>query len=93
MEARNERAPGERGARDCVSLQTAGWDSSTPYPSTQHELFGLVVGSDDRATTCAPCPECGATVATIGGGAGPHHAQLRCLRGHFLRWLPKPGGA
>lgn len=21
---------------------------------------------------------------------GPHHAQLRCLRGHFLRWLPRP---
>lgn len=93
MDFIDERAPGERGAGDYFCLQTAGWDSSTPYPAAQRDLFGFVVGADDCTTTSAPCPRCGTTVAIIGPGAGPHHASVRCVRGHFRKWLPKPGGA
>jgi hypothetical protein len=60
--------------------------------AAQRELFGLVAGADDRTTTCGPCPRCATAIATIGPRSGPHHAALRCLRRHFLRWLPKPGG-
>jgi len=90
MDARNENPPVGRGAGELRSHLDCGADSITPR---QCELFGVAAGVNDRTTTCAPCPRCRTTVATIGGGAGPHHAQLRRLRGHFLRRLPKPGGA
>jgi hypothetical protein len=59
----------------------------------ERELFGVAAGADIETTTCAPCKRCGTTIATIGPGAGPHHALVRCVRGHFLKWLPKPRGA
>jgi hypothetical protein len=65
---------------DCIST-TQG---------AQRELFGLTVRADDRTTTSAPGPRCGAIVAVVGPGSGPHFASLRCLCGHHLGWLPKP---
>jgi hypothetical protein len=62
-------------------------------PPVQRELFGLVVGTDERTIDCGPCSRCGSSVAIIGPGVGPHHASVRCVRDHFLKWLPKPEGA
>jgi hypothetical protein len=62
-------------------------------PPAQRELFGLVVGTDERTIDCGPCSRCGSSVAIIGPGVGPHHASVRCVRDHFLKWLPKPEGA
>jgi hypothetical protein len=89
MAHRNERAPGWRGARGLLTHLDCSADSIT---LRQRELFGVAVEVSDRTSACAPCPRCRTTIAIIGPGAGPHHAELRCLRGHFLRWLPKPGG-
>jgi len=64
--------------------------SSGPWTApSQIELFGVAAAADARATTCPPCPQCGSTVGTIGPGGGPHYARLTCVRGHFLKWLPK----
>ena len=89
MDSRKERAPVGRGAAELLSHLDCGPDSITPR---QRELLGVAVGVNDRTSACAPCPRCRTTIATIGPGAGPHHAELRCLRGYFLRWLPKPRG-
>jgi hypothetical protein len=101
MDARNENPRPRRGqgtavcsdGRDPIMAETRCDALSAACAFPQGELFGLVVGADGRTTTRAPCPRCRTTIATIGPGAGPHHAELRCLRGHFLKWLPKPGGA
>jgi hypothetical protein len=38
-----------------------------------------------------PCGRCGSTVVTVGAGAGPHIASLRCFTCDRHRgWLPKP---
>jgi hypothetical protein len=91
MNSRNERAPGERGAGELrLSHLGCGADSITPR---QGELFGALVAVDEHTTYCEACPQCGATIAIDAPGRGPHFASLRCLRGHFLRWLSKPRGA
>jgi ribosomal protein S27AE len=64
--------------------------SSASCMPFQHQLFGLAFEVDDRTTSCKSCPTCGSSVATVGSGSGPHHARLTCVRGHFLRWLPRP---
>jgi hypothetical protein len=87
MASTNERAPGERGAEELRTSPDCAADHTT------HPVPQYMAGVGKRTTTCAPCPRCRTTIATIGPGAGPHHADLRCLRGHFLKWLPKPGGA
>jgi hypothetical protein len=88
MDARNEHPPGD-GAREGLLFTSpdCGAESITPR---ERELFGVAAEVDDRTTPCAPCPRCGTTIAPIGRGSGPHHASLRCLRGHRLGWLPRP---
>jgi hypothetical protein len=68
--------------------QHPGWDRGV-----QQELFGMVVNAESHFTRLPrPCTTCAAGVGTIGSGRGPHHAAVYCARGHFQRWLPKPGG-
>lgn len=62
-------------------------------PPAQRELFGVAARTDERLMRSSPCSRCGATVAVVGPGSGPHDSSLRWVRGHFLRWLPKPGCA
>jgi hypothetical protein len=85
-----------RPLREGAAVQT-GVVRDGAYSTTaclvQLSLFGLAARADYRTTVCAPCPRCGTAAGTIGPGSGPHHAELRCLRGHFLKSLPKPGGA
>jgi hypothetical protein len=85
MDTTNKSAPGERGAEDLLSHLDCGADSITPR---QCDLFGVAAGVDDRTTSCAPCPQCGSSIAIVGPGVGPHFASLCCLRGQ--RWLPRP---
>lgn len=59
-------------------------------PPAQTELFGVAASVTAETAQSDPCPRCGSTVAVRGPGAGPHWKSLRCIRGHFLRWLPKP---
>lgn len=92
MDAINKRARVVAGAGELRLPTNCGRDFSTPEPAAQLELFGLVVGTEDCTTTSEACPRCATAIATIGPRTGPYHAALRCLRGHFLRWLRKPGG-
>jgi hypothetical protein len=61
--------------------------SASLPPGVQAELFQF---ADERTRIIPPCPQCASAVRTIGSGSGPHYRSLTCLRGHFLRWLPKP---
>lgn len=36
-----------------------------------------------------PCMACGSTDGYLADGRGPHAAELRCVRGHHIRWIPK----
>jgi hypothetical protein len=98
MDHKNKRAPGERGAGETLVCWD-GRDSTTAAThdalrSHQRELFGFAARADERTMMSSPCSRCGATVTVVGPGAGPHHASLRCVRGHFVRWVAKPvGGA
>jgi hypothetical protein len=51
--------------------------------SAQLDMFSSTVGSTSltglEVVLPRPC-RCGATVATIGSSAGPHHARLECAR-------------
>lgn len=90
---RNKNPRSGRGQGIVVEVNGAySTTSAAPIDElvAQRELFGLVVEADDRTTVCAPCPRCGTTTASIGPGDGPHYAALICLRGHHLRWLPRP---
>lgn len=68
-----------------TAVSSGAWTNAA-----QIELFGVAAATDDRTATCAPCPRCRTTVAIVGPGVGPHYRSLRCLRGHFLAWLPGP---
>lgn len=61
-------------------------------PPVQTELFGVATAVTPATVHSDPCPQCGSTVGVEGPGAGPHWKSLRCIRGHFIRWLPRPQG-
>lgn len=69
---------------------TLASSTTVPQPPSQRELFGFVAAANDQTTLSEPCPRCGSSVAVVGAGKGPHFKELRCIRGHHVRWLPWP---
>jgi hypothetical protein len=59
-------------------------------PPFQHQLFGVAFEADDQMMIREPCPQCASTVTVVGSGSGPHWGVLRCIRGHYLKWIPRP---
>ena len=56
----------------------------------QPDLFGSTVGSTSLTGLEMVLPRacrCGATLATIGSSAGPHHASLKCGCGAHRGWV------
>lgn len=45
--------------------------------------------TDSSLRLLRACQQCGSTGGYLADGKGPHAAELRCVRGHHQRWLPK----
>jgi hypothetical protein len=89
--ASKKRSPRGRG-RETFVCSDDGRDHHTTV--AQLDFFEAEARADERTIGgCDPCPVCAATFAIVGPGKGRHHAELRCLLGHHVKWLPKPGSA